>query len=157
MIWARLAGERTSLNSCTRVYKIKVTVNSSKERILWGGPTERSDLLWVVLGFRKDISQHGGWGRGEGIGSKKEHGWKVMWQKTRDFGSQMSDWLWFQFRSPGMYLRFSPAPQEIHFFNKYFLSTKECLGLFQILGIQHLMLKVSFPDGASGETDSRDP
>lgn len=128
--------------------KIWVTLNSTKASILWGGTVERFGLVWVALGkarFRKTFPSTAGWGRGESIGSKKEHGWKIMWQKTRDFGSQMSDLLGFQFRSPGMQPRFSQAPQAIHFFNKYSLTTKVCLGLFQVLGIRQLMSKSCIP------------
>lgn len=81
-------------------------------------------------------------GMGEGIGLKKEHGWKVMWQKTQNFGSQMYN-LEVQECTPGG--TFLQAVQAFHFFNKSFLSTKVCLRLFQVLGIQQLMCKMSFP------------
>lgn len=66
--------ERASLYLC----KIRGKTSSREERVLGAGTVGRFYLIWVKVGLGKPSPSTERRGMGEGIGVKKEHGWKVM-------------------------------------------------------------------------------
>lgn len=102
MIWGRLAGD-------TGLHYICVKLEGKQAPQRRGFVKGHSREIWLSVGegevWERLPQALKGEEVGEGIGSKKEHGWKFMWQKTRNFGSQMSDVQRFQFRSLGVHPR----------------------------------------------------
>lgn len=149
--------DRTSLNSHTCLCKIRVTI-STKERVPLEGTMGRFDLVQVEAGLRKGFPEHWKTRKGrQDTRSKKEHGRKVTWRKTSDFGSQMSDVLWFRFRSLGAHPRSDVfiSTSGISFLRQIFIERRGVLGTLPGAGISAINDKLPFPRRAFlGECDT---